>query len=90
MSFLISATDTCGRVMLRRETPEAAFKKAAELAADGYRDIAITGPEGRLYAPRAFDRASSEWLSCAVRLNGMPTAETYLYRSPIEYAEMTL
>jgi hypothetical protein len=56
MSFLISATDTCGRVTLRRETPEAAFKKAAELAADGYRDIAITGPDGRLYAPRAFDQ----------------------------------
>jgi hypothetical protein len=55
MSFLISATDICGRVTLRRETADAAFKKAAELVADGYRDVAITGPDGRLYAPRASD-----------------------------------
>jgi hypothetical protein len=55
MSFLISATDMCGRVMLRRETADAAIKKAAELAADGYRDIAITGPDGHLYSQQAFD-----------------------------------
>jgi len=46
MSFLISATDTCGRVTLRRETANAAVKKAAELAEDGYRDVAIIGPDG--------------------------------------------
>jgi hypothetical protein len=56
MSFLISATDICGRITLRRETAAAALKKAAELAEDGYRDIAITGPDGRLYAPRASDQ----------------------------------
>jgi hypothetical protein len=50
MSFLISATDTCGRVTLRRETADAAVKKAAELAADGYRDAAITRPDGHIYA----------------------------------------
>jgi hypothetical protein len=55
MSFLISATDICGRVTLRRETADAAIKKAAELAADGYRDIAIRGPDGHLYSPQAFD-----------------------------------
>ena len=55
MSFLISATDICGRVTLRRETAAAAVKKAAELAEDGYRDIAITGPDGHLYSPQAFD-----------------------------------
>jgi hypothetical protein len=55
MPFLISATDICGRVTLRRETADAAIKKAAELAADGYRDIAIIGPDGRLYSQRAFD-----------------------------------
>jgi hypothetical protein len=55
MSFLISASDTCGRVRLRRETADAAVKKAAELAADGYRDIAITGPDGHIYAPWASD-----------------------------------
>ena len=55
MSFLISATDICGRVTLRRETADAAIKKAAELAADGYRDVAITGPDGRPYSAQAFD-----------------------------------
>jgi hypothetical protein len=55
MSFLISATDICGRVMLRRETADAAIKKAAELAADGYRDVAIIGPDGHLYSPPAFE-----------------------------------
>jgi len=53
MSFLISATDTCGRVTLRRETANAAVKKAAELAEDGYRDVAIIGPDGHLYSPPA-------------------------------------
>ena len=55
MPFLISATDICGRVTLRRETPDAALKKAAELLEDGYRDIAVTGPDGRLYPAQAFD-----------------------------------
>jgi hypothetical protein len=55
MPFLISATDTCGRVTLRRETAVAALKKAAEFAEDGYRDIEITGPDGRLHAPQTFD-----------------------------------
>ena len=53
MSFLISATDTCGRVTLRRETANAAVKKATELAEDGYRDVAIIGPDGHLYSPPA-------------------------------------
>jgi hypothetical protein len=56
MSFLISATDICGRITLRRETAAAALKKAAELAEDGYRDIAITGPDGRPSSPQAFDK----------------------------------
>jgi hypothetical protein len=55
MPFLISATDTCGRVTLRRETAVAALRKAAEFAEDGYRDIEITGPDGHLYAPQTFD-----------------------------------
>jgi hypothetical protein len=55
MPFLISATDICGCITLRRETAAAALKKAAELAEDGYRDIAITGPDGHLYSPQAFD-----------------------------------
>jgi hypothetical protein len=55
MTFLISATDICGRITLRRETVAAALKKAAELAEDGYRDIAITGPDGQPYSQQAFD-----------------------------------
>jgi hypothetical protein len=55
MPFLISATDICGRVTLRRETADAALKKAAELLEDGYRDVAVTGPDGRLYPAQAFD-----------------------------------
>jgi hypothetical protein len=55
MPFLVSATDICGRVTLRRETAAAALKKAVELAEDGYRDISITGPDGRLHSPQAFD-----------------------------------
>jgi hypothetical protein len=55
MPFLILATDTCGRVTLRRETAVAALRKAAEFAEDGYRDIEITGPDGHLYAPQTFD-----------------------------------
>jgi hypothetical protein len=51
MPFLITATDTCGRITLRRETAVGALKKAAEFAEDGYRDIEITGPGGRLHAP---------------------------------------
>jgi hypothetical protein len=62
MPFLISATDICGRVTLRRETADAALKKAAELAEDGYRDIAIAGPDGQLYSPTALDEfAASSW-----------------------------
>jgi hypothetical protein len=56
MSFLISATDACGVITLRRETAVAAVKKAAEFAEDGYRDIAIIDPDGCLYSPQAFDQ----------------------------------
>ena len=54
MSFLISATDISGSITLRRET--AAVKKAAELAEAGYRDVAITAPDGRLYPSETFHR----------------------------------
>jgi hypothetical protein len=55
MPFLVSATDISGRVTLRRETADAALKKAAELAEDGYRDIAITGPDGQPYSREALE-----------------------------------
>jgi hypothetical protein len=45
MRFLITGTDICGRIVLRRETAADALKKAAELAQDGYHEISITAPE---------------------------------------------
>ena len=45
---------------LRRETTAAALKKAAELAEDGCRDIAITAPGGRQYIRRAFDQLPAD------------------------------
>jgi hypothetical protein len=54
--FLITGTDTSGCIVLRRETAEAARKKAAELAEDGCHDISITAPDGQRYPPQAFDQ----------------------------------
>jgi hypothetical protein len=55
---LITGTDTCGRITLRRETVAAALKKAAELADDGCHDISITAPDGQLI-PANFRRGQS-------------------------------
>jgi len=60
MRFLVSATDTSGRIILSRETASAARKKAAELAEDGYHDIAITSPDGHQYPPQAFDQLPAD------------------------------
>jgi hypothetical protein len=60
MRFLISGTDTSGRIILRRETTAAALKKAAELAEDGCHDIAITAPDGHQYPPQAFDQLPAD------------------------------
>jgi hypothetical protein len=56
MSFLITATDISGSITLRRESAAAAVKRAAELAEAGYRDVAITAPDGRLYPSETFLR----------------------------------
>jgi hypothetical protein len=56
MRFLITATDISGSITLRRETAAAAVKKAAEFAEAGYRDVAITAPDGRLYPSETFHR----------------------------------
>jgi hypothetical protein len=65
MGFLITGTDTSGRVILRRETAAAALKKAAELAEASYRDIAITAPDGHRYPPEAFDQLLAD--GCAAK-----------------------
>jgi hypothetical protein len=54
--FLVTGTDTSGRIILRRQSVEAARKKAAELAEDGCHDISVTTPDGQRYPPQAFDR----------------------------------
>jgi hypothetical protein len=85
MSFLISATDICGRVTLRRETADAAIKKAAELAADGYRDVAITGPDGRPYSPQAFDELQGNgWAACFNWTNCSEPRHTVIEFLPID------
>jgi hypothetical protein len=60
MRFLITATDISGSITLRRETAAAPLKKAAELAEDGYRDVAITTPDGRLFPSETFDRLPAD------------------------------
>ena len=42
MTFYIQARDAAGRITLRRNTHEAAVKKAEELREMGYLDIEIT------------------------------------------------
>lgn len=60
MPYVISGTDTSGMVTLRRDTVEAAQKKAAELWADGCWDIRISGPDGGDIALPVFDAGSVE------------------------------
>jgi hypothetical protein len=60
MRFLITGTDASGRITLRRETADAARKKAAELAEDGCHDISITAPDGHRYPPQAFDQLPTD------------------------------
>ena len=55
MRFLVTGTDISGRIILLRESVEAARKKAAELAEAGCHDISITTPDGQPYPPQAFD-----------------------------------
>jgi hypothetical protein len=60
MLFLITGTDNSGSITLRRETAAAALKKAAELAEDGCRDIAITTPDGHQYPSQTFDQLPAD------------------------------
>jgi hypothetical protein len=56
MRFLITGTDICGQIVLRRETAADALRKAAELAQDGYQEISITAPNGHKYPSQKFDQ----------------------------------
>jgi hypothetical protein len=56
LQYLISGTNLCGRVNLGRNTAEAAFKKASEFLQEGYLDVRISTPRGRLLSPDEFDQ----------------------------------
>jgi hypothetical protein len=48
MPYIISGTNLVGALSLKRDSAAAAIKKARELAADGFRDVEITDPEGQV------------------------------------------
>ncbi|MDB5617517.1 hypothetical protein [Tardiphaga sp.] len=55
MPFLVKGTDTSGMISLRRDSAEAALKKARELTEDGCWDVEITGPDGQAQNAAAFE-----------------------------------
>lgn len=56
MPFFIKGTDTSGSITLRRDSVEAALKKATELLEDKCWDVQITVPDGRVFASTEFDK----------------------------------
>ena len=59
MPFLVKGTDTSGMISLRRDSIEAALKKARELTEDGCWDVEITGPDGQTHDAAAFEALHS-------------------------------
>ncbi len=51
MAFTISGATPMGPVSFRRDTPEAALRKARDLGQLGLRDIRIVDDEGRTWTP---------------------------------------
>jgi hypothetical protein len=56
VNYLVSATDTSGRINLSRKTPAAALKKARELLSEGCWDVRIYCPDGRVFTADEFDQ----------------------------------
>lgn len=56
VNYLISATDTAGRINLSRSTAAAALKKAYELISDGCWEVKIYCPDGRIFSSEEFDQ----------------------------------
>jgi hypothetical protein len=54
VKFSIKAKCKDGEILYRRNTPEAALKKAREMSQTGCYDIHITTPEGRDYHSSEF------------------------------------
>jgi hypothetical protein len=55
VNYLVSATDTSGRINLSRDSAGSALKKARELLSDGCLDVKIYCPNGRVFASIEFD-----------------------------------
>jgi hypothetical protein len=55
VQFLISGRDQFGDVRLGRSTAVAALKKARELLQEGYLDVRICTPRGRVLLPEEFE-----------------------------------
>lgn len=53
---LIGGTNRFGRVNLSRAEAAAAVKKAKELLQEGYLDVRISTPRGRILLPDEFDQ----------------------------------
>ena len=56
LQFLISGRDRSGYISLGRTTTAAALKKARELLQDGYFDVRICTPQGRILLSEEFDQ----------------------------------
>ncbi|MDE5441740.1 hypothetical protein GWG65_09820 [Bradyrhizobium sp. CSA207] len=56
LQYLVSGDHEGGRVSLGRATTAAALKKARELVQEGYLDVRICTPQGRLLLPDEFDQ----------------------------------
>ena len=56
LHYLISGNNQFGRVNLSRVAAEAAVKKAKELLQDGYFDVRISTPRGRILLSDEFDQ----------------------------------
>ena len=56
LQYLVSARDQSGYVSLGRTTTAAALKKARELLQEGYVDVRICTPQGRVLLSDVFDQ----------------------------------
>jgi hypothetical protein len=60
MGYFIKGTNLIGTITLRRVSSVGAIKKAGELIVDGYREVQITAPDGRLFGHEDFNKLSSD------------------------------
>ncbi|MGY8637054.1 hypothetical protein RAD15_31750 [Bradyrhizobium sp. 14AA] len=56
LQYLVGGDNGAGRINLSRDTAAAALKKAHELLREGYLDVRICTPRGRILLPDEFDQ----------------------------------